>query len=71
MKNVHFVVGSVRIELDLRPPNSHRYPDEVAMHLCKQIADDIAKALNANKVDIQFSLSEHGFPRMADNSPVQ
>lgn len=70
-KNIHFVVNTVSIEVDLRPPNSHRYPDEVAQAFCQQVADDIAKVLNAGKINIQFKLSEHGFPRMQDNAPIQ
>lgn len=68
--NVHFVIKSVRIELDLRPPDSHRYPDRWAKAVCKQLTDDIAKVMNAGEIDVQFKLSEHGFPRMDDNTPT-
>jgi hypothetical protein len=60
----------MKIELDLRPPDGH-YSDDTTQAICRQIAEDIARLLNAGRIDVQFTLLEHGIPRMGDNTTIQ
>lgn len=67
---VKFKATNVYVDIDLTPGPGQRYEDRIVIAACQALTEKLGMIFGNPKLDVDFSVTENGMPRMNDKEAI-